>query len=304
MRTLFIGLGNMGAPMAGHLRPVTDLLVHDADEAVTRRVAAELGADTLDDAAAGAGGDLDVDAVVLMLPNSRVVEAVLRGDGAPGLFARLRRGALVLDMSSSEPASTQELAREAADRGLRYVDAPVSGGVAKAETGELAIMAGGAADDFEAARPLLAAMGASVIHVGPAGSGHAAKALNNLLSATHVAAAAEVLSVAVRFGIDPAVMVDVLNASTGRSQALEVKYPTFVLTHTWDSGFALDLMVKDLHIATALAADLGVDLDVTATAGRLADEAREAFGAGHDHTELARFVEERNNVDFQATSGN
>lgn len=240
-----------------------------------------------------------VDTVVLMLPDSRVVESVLLTDG---LLARLPAGSLVIDMGSSEPTSTRRLAETARARDVGYVDAPVSGGVAKAVTGELSIMVGGDPVDVERARPHLEPLGATVLVVGGPGAGHAAKALNNLLSATNIAAAAEVLTVARAFGIAPDAMVDVLNASTGRSQATEVKYPKHVLTGRYDSGFAMDLMIKDLGIARSLAQDQGANTPVTDAAFDTAVRAREALGGANlDHTELARYYESVNGVSLCRT---
>lgn len=296
MTTLFTGLGRMGLPMVRRYTATHDVVLHDANAEALAAAARELGAPTLADMTDQLD---DVDVTILMLPSSRVVEKVL--EGPDGLLEKLRKGSLIIDMGSSEPASTQRLARMAADRQIDYVDAPVSGGVAKAETGELAIMVGGETDAMERARPHLEPMGATITMVGPSGAGHAAKSLNNLLSATNITAAAEVLSVAVKFGIDPGVMIDVLNASTGRSQATEVKFPRHILTGTYNSGFALDLMVKDIGIAEALAHDHGVPLDVTATAARAA-RAVTSDGPG-DHTEVARYVAERAHTNFSPSAG-
>ena len=294
MTTLFMGLGRMGLPMVRRLAGSQEVVLHDVDPAVLAAAATELGAPTMADL----GDDLTrVDTVILMLPSSRVVESVL--EGTQGLFARLSGGTLVVDMSSSEPASTKRLADEAGQRSIGYVDAPVSGGVAKAITGELSIMVGGAPGDVERAMAHLAPMGAATTAVGPVGAGHAAKSLNNLLSATNIAAAAEVLSVATKFGIEPRVMVDVINASTGRSQASEVKYPRHILPGTYDSGFAFDLMVKDIGIAESLAKEHAVALEVTGAAARAARSAAEAEHPT-DHTELARYVARRTGTTFSA----
>ena len=298
MSTLFVGLGRMGAPMARRHAARFDTVLFDADPAVAAGLAEELGCEALPTSAEIPD---EVDTVILMLPDSRVVEAVLVTDG---LLARLPAGSLVIDMGSSEPASTQRLAADARARGLGYVDAPVSGGVAKAVTGELSIMVGGDPADVQRARPHLEPLGGAVLVVGAAGAGHAAKALNNLLSATNLAAAAEVLTVAGGFGIDPGVMVEVLNASTGRSQATEVKYPKHVLTGSYDSGFAMDLMIKDLGIARSLAAAQEARTPVTDAAYAAAVRAREALGgAGLDHTELARHYESINGVPLRAWTG-
>ncbi|MCZ2860104.1 NAD(P)-dependent oxidoreductase [Blastococcus sp. VKM Ac-2987] len=298
MSTLFVGLGRMGAPMARRHADRFDTVLLDADPAVAAALADELGCRALPTSAELPG---DVDTVVLMLPDSRVVEAVLLTDG---LLDRLPSGALVIDMGSSEPASTQRLAAEARARGTGYVDAPVSGGVARAVTGELSIMVGGDPADVERARPHLEPLGGSVTVVGAAGAGHAAKALNNLLSATNLAAAAEVLTVAAGFGIAPEVMVEVLNTSTGRSQATEVKYPKHVLTGSYDSGFAMDLMIKDLGIARSLAAAQQASIPVTDAAYAAALGAREALGgAGLDHTEIARHYESVNRTSLRSGTG-
>ncbi|MGY2064972.1 NAD(P)-dependent oxidoreductase [Blastococcus sp. SYSU DS0619] len=298
MSTLFVGLGRMGAPMVRRYAAVHDAVLHDADPAVATGLADELGLPAVQSLA-----DLPVavDTVILMLPSTAVVEAVLLTDG---LLGRLPAGALVIDMGSSEPASTRRLAGMAAARGVGYVDAPVSGGVAKAVTGELSIMVGGEGEDVGRARPHLAPLGGSVLVVGPPGAGHAAKALNNLLSASNLAAAAEVLTVAAGFGIAPEAMVEVLNASTGRSQATEVKYPRHVLTGSYDSGFAMDLMIKDLGIARSLAAAQEASTPVTDAAYAAAVAAREALGgAGLDHTEVARHYESVNRVSLRSGTG-
>lgn len=292
--TLFVGLGRMGGPMVRRHLTVFETLVADRDHDAAARLAEEEGLRPPVDLADPHDLPAGVGTVVLMLPDSRAVESVLL-DGEAGLLARLSQGALVVDMGSSEPGSTRRLARLAAERGIGYVDAPVSGGVARAITGELAIMAGGSDEDVARARPHLEPLGGSIVHVGPPGAGHAAKALNNLLSATNLAAAAEILCVAQAEGIDPAVMVQVINSSTGRSQATEVKYPQHVLTGTFASGFAMDLMLKDLGIAHRLAEEDGVTTPITAaTVATLAEARRVLDRDGLDHTELVQYYEQVN----------
>ena len=294
MRVLFIGLGVMGLPMARNLAAagVCDLVVHDVDPARAHEVAARAG-----EPAAEAG---QADVLLLMVPSSDVVEQLLLGDG---LLERLRPGSVVLDMSSSRPASTVELARRAAERGVRYVDAPVSGGQAKAVTGELSIMAGGDADPVERVRPLLSVMGSTIHRTGPAGSGHALKALNNLLSAIGIAGAAEVLTAGTKFGLDPKVMLDVINSSTGRNQATQVKFEPYVLSGTFDSGFALSLMVKDLRTALQIAEDTGTPTPVARTVVDAAARALQATPEpGADHTVLARWIAANAGVDLAAAT--
>jgi 3-hydroxyisobutyrate dehydrogenase len=298
MSTLFVGLGRMGAPMARRHAAEQETVVLDVDAATARAVAAEAGCAMITEPGERPAG---CDTVVLMLPDSATVESVLLDQG---LLAGLPAGALVIDMSSSVPESTRALAPRAARGGVGYVDAPVSGGVAKARTGELTVMAGGSTDDVERARPHLRPLATTVLHVGGPGAGHAAKALNNLASAANLAAAAEVLVVARSFGIAPEAMVEVLNASTGRSQASEVKYPRHVLTGTWDSGFAMDLMIKDLGIALDLAAEHGVAAPVVTAVREAATRARRELGDAPDHTELARWYEVAHGIRLRHGDGN
>lgn len=291
MTILFIGLGAMGEPMARNIARTADVLLYDVNAEVATRLAEDIGVSALD--------SLDVlpdsvDTVVLMVPNSRIVESLLVEDAR--LLNKLPAGSLIIDMSSSEPGSTAELAKRASSRSVAYIDAPVSGGVAKAKTGELAVMVGATPESLQRARPILDAVAGSVHHVGGPGAGDAAKALNNLLSATNIAAAAEILTAATRFGIAPEAMLGVINASTGRSQATEVKYPAFVLSGSFASGFGMDLMLKDLAIAKSLTSGAGLDTPVTDAAGTIANAAREYAGTPPDHTEIVRYYENANDV--------
>ncbi|MET3812523.1 NAD(P)-dependent oxidoreductase [Arthrobacter sp. UYEF3] len=290
--SLFVGLGNMGRPMAARYAPGRELFVFDMDPAARATASENTGATAL------AGLDSipnHVSTVLLMLPNSRTVETVLRGQS--GLFARLQPGSMIIDMSSSEPGSTAALAEEAAEAGIAYVDAPVSGGVTGAITGDLAITVGGTPEAFSAALPHLQSMGTNIVHVGKAGTGHAAKALNNLLSATTLAAAAESLCAAASAGIQPETMVEVINGSTGRSQATEVKDPRHILTGKFDSGFAMDLMLKDLRIARKIFTDNSLEAPVVLAAESAAQTAGEHLeAASPDHTELVKHYERVNGL--------
>ena len=280
--TLFLGLGRMGSPMARLHADAFPTRVYDVfPDAVAAVAAASAAVPVVSLDTEGP----DTDVVILMLPTSRHVEEVLVGEAA--LFDSLPIGALIIDMGSSEPASTRSLAAAAADRGLAYVDAPVSGGIAKAETGELTIIVGGERHAVERAMPHLQTVGTSIVHVGPAGAGHAAKALNNLVSATNIAAATEAVTVAKHFGIEPAAMVEVLNASTGMSQATQVKFPQHILPGTYASRFSYDLMLKDMGIARRMAEEIGF-APVTATAFETLTAGRLHLGDDPDHTEIAR----------------
>jgi 3-hydroxyisobutyrate dehydrogenase len=288
---LFVGLGAMGAPMATALAGAGyELLLRDVDHARAQLLADQLGATAVPDQdLATAAGRARV--LLLMLPDTPAVEAVLVGD--EGLLPRLSPGTTVLDMSSSRPSSTVALASRAEQAGLRYVDAPVSGGVARARDASLAIMVGAAEDVFAQVQPLLAAMGGDITRVGPPGAGHAMKALNNLLSAIGLAAASEVLAVGTNFGLDPQVMLGVLNGSTGRNHATEVKMERFVLSGAFDSGFSLRLMVKDLRTALELAHETSTPVPLSAGALEEWTAAGRTLPTDADHTHIAAYVERR-----------
>jgi 3-hydroxyisobutyrate dehydrogenase len=280
----FIGLGNMGTPMsrrlvaAGYTVTGTDLAP------ANRQRLAEAGGTAVETAADVAAGS---DVLILMLPNSDVVEAVLL-DG--GVAAALPAAAVIVDMSSSEPLRTRTLAAKLAADGLaRHVDAPVSGGVGGAEKGTLTIMAGGDANTVAELADVLAVLG-RVRHTGAVGSGHALKALNNLLSATHLLATSEAMVAGQEFGLDPATMLEVFNASSGRSGSTENKWPNFVLPGGYDSGFGLGLMLKDMKIATDLASGIGRPSRLASRAVELWTEARGELDPGADHTEIARWA--------------
>jgi len=279
-----IGIGRMGWPMARRLLEAGyAVAVQDAAAGRAADFAAHHGgraAATPAEAAAGA------DALITMLPTSREVAAVLAATRPA-----LRRGAVVIEMSSGEPSATRALAEQLAPDGIAVLDAPVSGGVARAETGELAIMAGGDAAVLERAMPLLRAMGTTVTHCGGVGAGQAMKALNNLVSAAGFLASVEALMIGSRFGLDPATMVDVLNASTGMNNTTQKKLRQFVLSRGFDSGFGLDLMVKDLTIALGVGRETATPAPLSAGVRELWAAAAGALGPGQDHTAAARFVE-------------
>lgn len=284
----FIGLGRMGAPMAARLATAGHrLTVLDKDPAaVAQFLAAHPAAQAAPTPRALAEGN---DVVITMLPTSVIVAEVLRGpDGA---LAGLKQGCIVIDMSSGVPAVTQALEAEVTAAGGFLVDAPVSGGVARAVTGELAIMAGGATGPVDYAELMvLKNMGSSILRTGAVGSAHAMKALNNLVSAAGFLISVEALLIGKRFGLDPDVMVDVLNASTGVNNSTQKKLKPFVLSRRFDSGFGLDLMVKDLGIALGLADDGHVIAPLAGMTRNLWAAAL-ADGVGPDHTDAARASE-------------
>ena len=282
----FIGIGAMGWPMAACLvKAGYEVTVYDTRVEQSRRFAAEVGGTAAENLQALAS---EAEVVVSILPNSAIVEKVLFADD--GIAAVLRRGAVIIDMTSGVPARTVEFAERIEALGHSLFDAPVSGGVARARTGELAIMAGG--DDAVVAQvqPVLDAMG-NVIRTGRIGSGHAMKALNNLVSAGGFLIGVEELLIGSKFGIDPGVMVDTLNNSTGTNNSTQKKFRQFVLSRGFDSGFALELMVKDLAIALEVARDGNVNAPFANLCKEMWASASAVLGAGTDHTAVAKFSE-------------
>jgi 3-hydroxyisobutyrate dehydrogenase len=198
----------------------------------------------------------------------------------------------VIDMGSSEPQRTRRLAARAGELGIELLDAPVSGGVPAAVAGTLTIMVGGPAAVLDRQRPMLELLGARIVHVGDHGAGHAVKALNNLMSAAHLLATSEAMHAAAAFGLDLKVVLDVVNTSSGRSGSTENKWPNFVLPGTFDSGFSLDLMVKDMRIALGVAEVGGVTTPLSRRAIELWEHAAAILPPGADHTEIARLGHE------------
>lgn len=284
----FVGLGAMGGRMVRNLKGVADLLVFDADPARAVEAAAAVSGTAMTDVAEMSTAD----AVILMLPTSAIVDEVFRGSsGRPGLLDILAPGSLVIDMSSSDPTNTVANAALAQKRGITFIDAPVSGGIGGAESGKLAIMAGGSKDDFERARPLLDRLGSRVILVGDVGTGHAIKALNNLLAATIFAATCEVFTVGTKFGLDPSIMREVINASSGGSYMTEVVWPKAVLPRSFDFGFTLQLMEKDVRVAMSLIDATGVEAVLSKVSAGMWARALEAAPAGADMSTLALQIE-------------
>lgn len=266
----FVGLGQMGRPMAANLEKAGfTLRSFDLNGAGNCASAAE--------AARGA------EVFLTMLPDGKAVRECVLG-------ALLPKGMLVLDMSSSDPVGTRALGEELAARGIGLVDAPVSGGVKKALDGTLAIMAGGDASLIERVRPLLEKMGGRIFLTGPLGSGHAMKALNNYVSAAGMIATSEALAAGARFGLDPSVMTDILNASSGKNNTTEVKVKPFMLSGTFDSGFSTALMVKDVATAAHLAEAVGASAELAKHCTEIWRRALQALGPGADHTAIYDFV--------------
>ena len=233
------------------------------------------------------------DAIVTMLPTGKEVRACLLETEGGALAANLPRDALVIDMSSADPVGTRQTHADLAKRGIAFVDAPVSGGVPRATDGTLAIMIGGDAAAVAAAKPVLAKMGKRLFEVGGPGNGHAMKALNNFVAGTAFIAVSEALLAGRAFGLDPATMIDVMDASSGHSFCTEHVAKQHVVSRRFASGFALGLMAKDVGIAAGLAKAIGADSPLIGMSSALFDEARDKVGSEKDHTLAFTYWESR-----------
>jgi 3-hydroxyisobutyrate dehydrogenase-like beta-hydroxyacid dehydrogenase len=245
-RTGFIGLGNIGRPMAGNIvKAFPGTLVFDLDSARVDRLVS-LGAKAAKCIADVAKGS---DVILLSLPTSNEVEAVALGSG--GLIENAAAGTLVLDLTSGSPPRSKIIAERLAERGIRYIDAGVSGGVAGAEAATLGIMIGGTDEDVARARPFLDAIGKTIVHMGPVGAGHTTKALNNLLLAMNTIGVSEVMALAVKSGLDAGKVITAINGSSGRSYVTDVRFPRYVMKGDYShaGGMALALLLKDVAIA-------------------------------------------------------
>jgi 3-hydroxyisobutyrate dehydrogenase len=294
----FIGLGNMGAPMAGRLISAGySLVVNDVRPDAARPLVARGAAWAASPAEVAAAAQT----VITILPTSREVREVLLGP--KGLLEALRPGSLVLEMTSADPSATRELEREVTARGSALVDAPVSGGVRGALEGTLAIMVGGDPALLERARPVLSRMGKNIFHAGPVGAGHAIKLVNNMCSGGILALTVEAVAVAARAGVDPARAVEILQASSGRSNASDYKFPRFILNGAFDAGFPIRLMMKDLDGYGRLAQEAGVPSPVARAAAEIYRLAMARGMAEQDHTTIARLIEEWAGVSLRSPGG-
>ena len=282
----FIGVGAMGGPMAQRLlEGGYKVSVFDNNPQRVQEFVAKNGKQTK-----GLPEQLGVDAdyVVMILPNSGVVQEVLFG--THGLARRLKKGALVVDMTSGQPEMTLEMGAQLHALGVGLIDAPVSGAVLRAQNGTLTIMTGGDTTLIDRAELLLSLMG-TVTRTGALGSGHAMKALNNLVSCAGYLIGIEALIIGSKFGLDPTVMVDVLNSSTGMNNSTQKKFKQYVLSRKFDSGFPLHMMVKDIAIAMGLARNLGVPAPFGHLCLDMWNGAKGMLGPNVDHTEVARLSE-------------
>lgn len=295
----FLGLGAIGRPMAARLAAAPDisLAVWNRTTDRARTFAAETGARhaaTPADAARGA------DVAITCFPVSADVDAVL--DESDGLLAGLARGALLVDCTSGDPATSRRIAARLAERGIGFLDAPVSGGTIGAEQGTLTVMVGGDAALLERARPVLEAFGKKIVHCGAVGAGDALKAVNNALLAIHVWSTAEGLAALAKAGVAADVALDVINSSSGRSNASMNLFPERVLTRAFPRTFRLALLDKDIGIAAGVAREQKVPAPLLQLTADLFRIAHNTLGEEADHVEAAKIVEQWAGVEI-GTSG-
>lgn len=283
----FVGVGQMGCWMAGHLlRNSYAVKVYDQNPEAGLPLQEE-GARVCTSVREAAE---ESDVVITMLPSSAVVEAV--AEGPDGLFAVMQKGSFILDMSSSYVLSTRRLAVVAAEKGIAYLDAPVSGGVKGAREGTLTIMVGGSKEEFATVLPILQCMGKTINHVGEVGAGHALKALNNFLSAASLWATTEAMVLAKSLGLDLSLALETINQSSGQSFSTHYKFPSFVLPRTFNSGFSLELLLKDVRMVTAMAKDQHIPVPLAGLVEQLYETARLSLDEEKpDHTEVVKFLE-------------
>ena len=285
-RVGFVGLGVMGKPMA------RNLLAAGIELVVFSRTRASVD-DVAGDGATAAASPREVaeraDVTILMLPDSPQVREVLDGDD--GLLAGAREGTLVIDMSTISPVVTREIAERCGERGIGWVDAPVSGGDVGAREATLSIMAGGSDEGFARAKPLFEALGKTIVHVGPVGAGQVVKACNQVVVALTIEAVAEALVLGSRAGVDPATIIEVLSGGLAANKVMEVRGRNF-LEHDFTPGFRIDLHHKDLGIALQTAREYGVALPNTAAVDQMLQALRSNGRGDCDHSALLTHIED------------
>jgi 3-hydroxyisobutyrate dehydrogenase len=287
----FVGIGAMGTPMAGNLaRAGYKLLVYDLDSVRTAALAGTQGVIVAKSLAElGAAANI----IITMLPDGKAVRAALCGkdDGFKDcLLERAQNNALVIDMSSSSPMGTRELGEVLSKRGLQFIDAPVSNGVKGAVAATLSIMVGGDRAIFERVKPMLEKMGSQIYYAGPLGAGHAIKALNNYVSAAGLIAACEAMHAGQAFGIDPGVVVDIINTSSGMNNTTKNKCRQYMISGAYNAGFSTGLMAKDVRTALDIAEAMQTSTLFAKPTAEVWNAMEQQLGFLSDHTEMHKFL--------------
>ena len=290
-RVGFMGLGAIGRPIARHVAQRFETVVWNRTAAKAQEFARATGAKVADSPGALVK---QVDVVMTCLPTSREVWEVADAAGAAW-----RAGQVLIDATSGDPFTSRELAKRLAASKVGFVDAPVSGGTAGAEAGKLTVMVGGDEQWVARARPIIEVYAVKIVHVGAVGTGHATKAVNNALLAVNLLAAGEGLAALAKMGVPAAKALEVINASSGRSNVTENLVPQRVVTRAWPRTFRLALLYKDLDIAADVLRDAEVPHETIGLAWRLFAEGRKALGEEADHVEIIKLIEKQAGVEIK-----
>ena len=297
MKVAFLGLGAIGTPMARNIAEKGfDLTVWTRNAAKAAEFASKHKVPAAASPVEAAKG---ADVVITCLPSSVEVEQLVNGE--KGILAAMGSGTLLLDCTSGDPEASQRLSAQLAEKGCAFVDAPVSGGVVGADAGKLTVMCGGAPADFERARPVMAAFGEKIVYCGPVGAGHAVKALNQMLLALHIWTTGEALAALVRYGVNPARALEVINGSSGRSNSSMNLIPERVLTRAFPRTFRLALLDKDVRIAARILEKQGIDSPIFTEVERIMAETHAELGEEADHVEAIKVLERINGLEIKAT---
>ncbi|WP_322060060.1 NAD(P)-dependent oxidoreductase [Paraburkholderia sp. J63] len=281
-----VGLGNMGRGMAlSAKRGGFTVLGFDANEESVRA----LGDEGVLPCASIADIASQVEVLILSLPTSAIVEEVVFGEG--GVLASAKPGLIVIDTTTADPNSTRKVAAALKEAGVRFIDGPVSGGPKGAATATMTMVLGGADEDVAAVQPLLSAISAKQVHVGPPGAGHVTKLINNLLTGVHLLVTSEAVRAAEAVGVDKERLIEALSGGSGKNSATLTNYPTWILNGKFDSGFTMKLMRKDMRLAMALLESQGVSAPVAKEAGRLWANSEASIADAEDFNRIVEFVE-------------
>jgi len=292
MKIAFLGLGAIGEPMASHLvAEPFEVTVWNRSPDKARAFAAKHRAAV---ATTPAEAVKNAEVVITCLPSSREVKEVVMSED--GIASGIRPGALLIDCTSGDPATSREIAEILSKKGAEFIDAPVSGGVKGAEAGTLTVMCGGSEATIDRARPILERFGKKIVRCGDTGAGDAVKAMNQALLAIHIWSAGEALSALARLGVDTHIALDVINGSSGRSNSSENLFPERVIGRAFPRTFKLALLDKDVTIAAGIARENGVPAPFIDLATRLFGEAHKILGEEADHVEAVKVIEERAGV--------
>ncbi|PLS79141.1 MAG: NAD(P)-dependent oxidoreductase [Chloroflexi bacterium] len=292
MKAAFIGLGNMGGPMAANIAKAGhNLTVWNRTAQAMEPVVATgaRGATSVQDAVR----DAEIIGICVSTPD--VVRSIVLGDN--GVLASAKRDAVIVDFSTIDPATSRSVGEECAKAGFAYLDAPVSGGVTGAAAGTLTVIIGGDEAALERAQPMLQAVGKKIVHVGPSGAGSTIKLINQLLVGVNLAAVSEAFILGQRAGVDPQTLFDVLSTSAADSAVLRRALPDFILKRHFEPGFAIQLLCKDLDLALSVGRESHTALPLTAIARQLYEDARALNLAEKDITAAIKALEHRYGVE-------